>query len=46
MFDIKFYEDEHGYSDVKAFIKELREKSSTEIEKAKRELEDYKRRYE
>ncbi len=29
MFDIKFYEDEHGYSDVKAFIKELREKSST-----------------
>ena len=72
MFDIKFYEDEHGYSDVKAFIKELRESDrilyayvkdntfvllhhfqkktqktpAAEIEKAKRELEDYKRRYE
>ena len=29
MFDIKLYEDERGYSDVKAFIKELREKSTT-----------------
>ncbi len=28
MFDIKFYEDERGYSDVKAFISGLREKST------------------
>ena len=28
MFEIEFYEDEHGYSDVKLFIKDLREKAS------------------
>ena len=80
MYDIDFYEDEHGNSEVKAFINDLREKSETskdakinfnkviayidmleemgthhflkktqktpkrEIDKAKREIEDYKRR--
>lgn len=29
MFDIIFYDDENGYSDVEEFIKELREKSAT-----------------
>ena len=29
MFDIIFYDDENGYSDVEEFIKELREKSTT-----------------
>ena len=29
MYDIDFYEDEHGNSDVQNFIKELREKSET-----------------
>ena len=29
MYDIEFYDDEHGYSDVEEFIKELREKSAT-----------------
>ena len=29
MYDIQFYDDEHGYSEVKEFIKELREKSAT-----------------
>lgn len=29
MFDIEFYDDERGYSDVEEFIKELREKSET-----------------
>ena len=28
MFDITFYKDERGYSDVEEFIKELREKSA------------------
>ena len=28
MYMIEFYEDKHGYSDVKDFIKELRDKSS------------------
>lgn len=27
MYNIEFYEDKHGYSDVKVFIKELRDKS-------------------
>ena len=29
MFEIIFYEDEHGNSDVKEFIKDLREQSFT-----------------
>lgn len=29
MFNIIFYDDENGYSDVEEFIKELREKSTT-----------------
>ena len=29
MYDIDFYEDERGYSEVKDFIKKLREKSET-----------------
>lgn len=29
MFEIRFYEDERGFSDVKSFIKELKEKSAT-----------------
>ena len=29
MYDIEFYDDERGYSDVEEFIKELREKSTT-----------------
>ena len=29
MYRIEFYEDEHGYSDVKLFINDLRDKSST-----------------
>jgi len=29
MFDIEFYDDERGYSDVEKFLKELREKSET-----------------
>lgn len=31
MYDIDFYEDERGNSDVQNFIKELREKSETSI---------------
>ena len=29
MYEIEFYDDERGYSDVEEFIKELREKSAT-----------------
>ena len=29
MFEIQFYEDDRGYSDVKDFIRELRDKSAT-----------------
>ena len=29
MYEIEFYEDDRGYSDVKEFIKRLREKSQT-----------------
>ena len=29
MYRIEFYEDEHGYSDVKSFFIDLRDKSST-----------------
>ena len=53
LYRIEFYDDERGISSIKDFITELNAKAKTdktnktpksEIKKAKREIEDYKRR--
>ena len=44
LFDIEFYEDKNGKSEV--FMKQTQKTPKSEIEKAKRLLEDYKNRSE
>ena len=44
MYFVKLYEDERGFSDVESF--KTQKTPKIEIEKAKREIEDYRRRYE
>lgn len=46
MFDIEIYEDKNGKSEIKEYIIDLQTQKTPikEIEKAKRLLEDYKKR--
>lgn len=45
MYDIEFYEDINGKSEIYEYIKELKGKNNKENkQKAKRLLEDYKKR--
>lgn len=52
MYKIVIYEDEHGFSDVEEFVRDLRDRSETSkdarinFNKVIRELEDYRRRHE